>query len=131
MKERLIRFMQGRYGVDQFSKFLVLAGLIIVILSNFIGGNILYYIGMAMAIYAYFRILSRNHQKRYKENQKYLYYVAYIKNFFNREKKNTPNGKDYHVYKCSSCKQKIRVPKGKGKIEISCPKCHKKFVKRS
>ena len=69
MKERLIRFMQGRYGVDQLSKFLLILGLVIVLVSAFLGNNpialILYLIGWVLVIYCYFRVFSRNVSKRY------------------------------------------------------------------
>ena len=73
MKEKLIRFMQGRYGVDQFSKFLLVLGLIAVVVSSVfvdnIAGLVFYILGWALVIYCYFRVFSRNIQKRYAENQ--------------------------------------------------------------
>ena len=76
MKEKLIRFMQGRYGVDQFSKFLLVLGLIAVVVSSVfvdnIAGLIFYILGWALVIYCYFRVFSRNIQKRYAENQAFL-----------------------------------------------------------
>lgn len=131
MQEKLFRFMQGRYGVDQLSKFLVVLGIIIVVLSNFIRGNIVYPIGMVVIIIAYFRALSKDHARRYKENQKYLIYENKVKSFFRKGKFNTQQSKTHHVYTCPNCKQKIRVPRGKGKIEVSCPKCYTKFMKKS
>ena len=76
MKEKLIRFMQGRYGIDQLSKFLLITGLAVVLLSAFFGETavsmLLYIFGWGVVIYCYFRIFSRNVQKRYAENQAYL-----------------------------------------------------------
>ena len=73
MKEKFIRFMQGRYGIDQFSKFLLAVGLVIVLVSALLGNRpialILYLIGWAFVIYCYFRVFSRNVSKRYSENQ--------------------------------------------------------------
>ena len=73
MKEKLIRFMQGRYGVDQLSKFLLILGLIAVVVSSVfvdnIAGFIFYILGWILVIYCYFRVFSRNVQKRYAENQ--------------------------------------------------------------
>jgi uncharacterized membrane protein YbaN (DUF454 family) len=131
MNEKLYRFMQGRYGVDQFSKFLVIVGIVIVLISNFIGGIILNIFGMAAFVYAYCRMFSRNHPKRYRENQKYLNYINRFKNFFRRQNNFRSQRKTHHIYSCPKCRQKIRIPKGKGRIEIACPKCHTKFIKRS
>jgi len=130
VKEKFNRFMQGRYGVDQFTKFLLVIGFIVILLSNLKGGGFLYLIGLLMLGFAYLRLFSRNHVKRYKENQRYLYYVGYIMNIFRKDKNTTQKNKNYHIYTCPSCMQKIRIPRGKGKIEISCPKCHTKFIKK-
>jgi uncharacterized paraquat-inducible protein A len=76
-------------------------------------------------------MLSRDIQKRYAENEKYLAATAKFRQRFNREKNMMNQRKTHHIYSCPGCGQKIRIPKGKGKIEIECPKCHTKFIKRS
>ncbi|MFR8351905.1 MAG: hypothetical protein ACLVB1_03665 [Blautia obeum] len=63
--------------------------------------------------------------------EKYLAATAKFRQRFNREKNMMNQRKTHHIYSCPGCGQKIRIPKGKGKIEIECPKCHTKFVKRS
>lgn len=84
-----------------------------------------------MVIYAYVRIFSRNISKRYDENQRYLAKTQKIRTWINKQKSLRQQRKIYHIYTCPGCKQKIRVPKGKGKIEIRCPKCGTTFVKKS
>ena len=88
-------------------------------------------LGLAAIIYTYFRIFSRNIQQRYAENQKFLQMTSKFRFRFNKEKDLMKQRKTHHIYSCPGCGQKIRIPKGKGKIEIECPKCHTKFVKRS
>lgn len=136
MKERLDRFMQGRYGVDQFSRFTMSVAMISIILTIFIRNasilrSILDFIGLAAIFYTYFRMMSRNVSARYEENRKYLQATENIRHWFQKEKHRLQQRKVYHIYKCPSCSQKIRIPRGKGKIEIDCPKCHTKFVKKS
>lgn len=135
MKEKFIRFMQGRYGVDDLSKFTMGAAFVCVLLAIFAGrsnmGALLDTLGLAAIIYTYFRIFSRNIQKRYGENQRFLARTAKIRQRFQKEKGLMAERKTNHIYTCPGCGQKIRIPKGKGKIEIDCPKCHTKFVKRS
>lgn len=137
MRERFYRFMQGRYGVDQLSKFLIFIGLIVILMSRFVGGFILNLIGWLIILYTYFRIFSRNHTKRYKENAKYLYFVDRVRNFLRKngfQKKRSLLRKDrktHHIYTCPSCRQRIRIPKGKGRIEVNCPSCSHKFIKMS
>ena len=134
MKEKFIRFMQGRYGVDQLSKFILILGLVFVVISALFNNALsllTYILGWVMVIYCYFRIFSRNIPKRYAENQAYLAKTYKIRTFFGKQKNIWQQRKVYHMYTCPSCKQKIRIPKGKGKIEVRCPKCGTTFIKKS
>ena len=136
MKDKFYRFMQGRYGVDQFAKFTMGVALVSIVLAIFVNtgssaGSLLDMLGLVAIVYTYFRIFSRNISKRAQENQKYLSATAKLRQRLNKEKNMLKQRKDYHIYTCPSCGQKVRIPRGKGKIEISCPKCHSKFVKRS
>ena len=123
--------MYGRYGVDAFGKFLVILGLALIIFSGFTRFRLIPLLAWVVIIYAYFRIFSRNIYKRSAENQSYLKRTAKIRSFWLNQKNLMKQRKTHHIYKCPSCHQKIRVPKGKGKIEIRCPKCQNTFVKRS
>ena len=129
--------MQGRYGVDDLSRFTMGVALVLIILAMFANifsrtvGSTLDILGVAAIVYAYIRIFSRNIQQRYAENQKLLQMTSKFRFRFNKEKDLMKQRKTHHIYSCPGCGQKIRIPKGKGKIEIECPKCHTKFVKRS
>lgn len=135
MRERLARFMQGRYGVDQFTNFLIILALVLMVLRMFVPGlqvrSVLNMAGILLLVYAYFRILSRNHYKRYAENERYMKYYNKVRFFLARKKSHMEQRKTHRIYKCPSCKQAIRVPKGKGKIAITCPKCRTEFIRRS
>lgn len=131
MREKLIRFMQGRYGMDYLGRFTIILGLAAIILSMFINSAILSILAWACIIYAYFRMFSRNIYKRSSENQAFLTKTYKIRCFFARQKNMMAQRKTHHIYKCPTCKQKIRVPRGKGRIEIRCPKCNTTFIKKS
>lgn len=137
MRDKFNKFMQGRYGVDELSRFTMGVALALIILTMFVNivnrsvGSVLDFLGIAAIVYAYFRIFSRNIQQRYAENQKFLQMTSKFRFRFNKEKNLMKQRKTHHIYSCPGCGQKIRIPKGKGKIEIECPKCHTKFVKRS
>lgn len=131
MKEKLMRFMYGRYGVDSFGQFLLGAGIACILLSYFKPLGILSFVAWALIIYAYFRILSKKIYKRSAENQTYLRYTSRIRSFWIKQKNLMRQRKTHHIYKCPACRQKIRIPRGKGKIEIRCPKCQATFIKRS
>jgi len=126
MKEKIQQFMAGRYGADQLSRFLMGCGIATLLLYMLLGGTIWYYLTVLLLIWNYFRAMSRNYNKRYQENLKFLQ----IKNqLFGRFRKGYQRDKTHKIYSCPSCKQKVRVPKGKGKISITCPKCHAEFIK--
>ncbi|MBD5548398.1 MAG: hypothetical protein HDQ97_13520 [Lachnospiraceae bacterium] len=130
MRERIYRFMQGRYGGDQFNRFLMVIALICFAIS-LLGGRAFYLIGAALLVYAYFRIFSKNIYKRRAENTAYLRYTYKVRQAFATWKRDMKQRKTHHIYKCPSCRQKIRIPRGKGKIEIRCPKCGQTFIKKS
>ena len=136
MEDKFYRFMQGRYGVDQFAKFTMGVALVSIVLAIFVNtgsstGSLLDMLGLVAIVYTYFRIFSRNVSARYAENQKYLGYTQKVRSQFAREKNMMEQRKTHHIYTCPGCGQKIRIPRGKGqKVEIECPKCHAKFVKR-
>lgn len=136
MKEKFIKFMQGRHGVDDYAKFTMGVALVSIILAIFVRkgsflGALLDTIGLLAIIYTYYRILSKDLGKRYQENQKYLEKTSNLRTRFRKEKNMMEQRKTHHIYTCPGCGQKIRIPRGKGKIEIDCPKCHTKFVKKS
>ncbi len=119
----LRHFMLGRYGTDKLNMVILGAGLVVCILSMLIpfavarlGLTLLSYFFMGWAI---FRMLSRNTYKRYQENRKYLQFLQQLKD------------REHRYYDCPRCRQQVRVPRGKGKISITCPKCKEKFVKKT
>ena len=131
MKEKFRRFMQGRYGVDSFSKFLLIVGVLFALVSSFTRLQILYIIAWIFLIYSYVRVFSKNYTKRAAENQKYLNMTYKLRCKFSGWKNRVSQSKEYQIYKCPGCKQKIRIPRGKGRIEVRGPKCGRTFIKRS
>lgn len=133
MREKLQRFMYGRYGVDRLSKAMIWAAFACCIVSMLLVGklgtisSLLYYGGLVLMIYSYVRVFSRNIQKRYAQNQAYERWLAKLKKI----PYNLKQLKTHHIYKCTSCGQKIRIPRGKGRIEITCPRCKNRFIKNS
>ena len=131
MKEKLARFMAGRYGVDYLGRFTIIAGLVALLLTGWTRSSLLNLLAWVLIIYSYYRMFSRNVYKRTQENQWYLNKTYKIRCFFARQKNMLAQRKTHHIYKCPTCKQKIRIPRGKGKIEIRCPKCNTTFIKKS
>ena len=131
MRDKIYRFMQGRYGTDDFYKFLFWVALIGIVINWFFKSQLLSFAVTLILVYAMYRVLSKNHSARYVENQRYLQATAKIRYWFDQQKKLMEERKYHHIYTCPKCRQKIRIPKGKGKIMIRCPKCHHEFQKRS
>ena len=130
MREKLSRLMQGRYGNDRLNQVLMILALICMVLS-FLGLNFFYTIALILMVYAYFRMFSRKIYQRAAENQKYLQLELRAKSWLAGQKKMLLQRKTHHIYKCPNCKQKLRVPRGRGRIEIRCRKCGTTFIKKS
>jgi len=117
------RFMSGRYGTDKLNMALLSIGLAVCLVGFFVRNA---YVDLALTLVSYilmfwaiFRCLSRNTYKRYRENRRYLQFLDRIKD------------RKHRYYDCPRCRQTVRVPKGKGKIAITCPKCKEKFIKKT
>ena len=131
MREKLARFMVGRNGVDDLARFESWFVLVVLILSIFTRSGLLDLIAIAFIVHMYFRVFSRNVSKRYEENQKFLNFRYDWTVKWNRKKKHFEQRKMYKLYKCPMCRQEVRVPRGHGKICITCPKCREEFIRRS
>ncbi len=131
MREKLQHFMVGRYGADQFGQFLLFAAVICMVISMLFRSPVCNLLAILLIVLSYYRMLSKNHSRRYAENMKYLKYSNKVSSFFRSKKQYLSQLKTYHIYRCPSCKQKLRIPRGKGKISISCPKCRTEFIKKS
>ena len=128
-REKLQVFMQGRYGTDDLGKFTLYLALILCILSLFTKNAILNTLALILLAISYFRMLSRKIYKRHDENQKFLALKYKVVHALHLER--LGQMKHYCFFKCPTCKQTVRVPRGKGKIKIHCPKCHTDFIKKS
>ena len=131
MKERMQRFMAGRYGNDQLNQFIFIVAIISMVLEIITRQSLFYTLTLVLLILAYVRVFSRNINKRYEENMKFLQKKDMILNKFCKQKYYAAQRRNFHIYTCPQCKQKIRIPKGKGKIRITCPKCRTSFIKKS
>ena len=127
--------MAGRYGNDKLNQFMMAVFLGCAVLNLFVrnayASTVLNSWECLLILLVYIRMFSRNISKRYAENQKYLALENRLRRFFGQKRYLMQQRKEYHIYKCPGCSQKIRIPRGKGKIEIRCPKCGTKFMKKS
>lgn len=119
----LRRFMAGRYGTDRLNMVILCVGLAASLLSSILRGGIIgivaWLLSYALMIWAIFRSLSRNINKRYQENRRFMLMLSRFQDRQNR------------YFMCPRCRQTVRVPRGKGKIAITCPKCRERFERRT
>lgn len=119
----LQRFMTGRYGTDKLNMFILGGGLIVCLLALFIpvpAANLaLTLLSYGLMFWAIFRTFSRNTYRRYQENRRFLMLLDRIKD------------RKHKHFSCPKCHQPVRVPRGKGKIAITCPKCREKFIRKT
>lgn len=115
-------FMLGRYGSDKLNIFLLIAGVVLVLLGSILSrwfqwASILSLLCYVPLIWCIFRMYSRNIEARRRENAAFLNFFAHLKD------------RDHRYFHCPKCRQTVRVPRGRGKINIRCPKCGERFIK--
>lgn len=134
-KDKVIQFMTGRNGGDQLSTFLILTSLGLTLAGQAKDISVLVFAGYLPLGYAIFRILSRDVEKRRLENYKFAILLSPI---YGRSHKlatglkaRAEDAKRHKYVKCTNCKAMMRVPRGKGKLMVTCPKCQNKFPTKS
>ncbi len=139
-RESFGAFMYGRNGMDQLSQFMLYLSLFLMIVSvillsafrrSSIASTILDYAAIVILIFSYFRAFSHKVEKRRKENLKYLNAIHPISNWFRLRRQRFEMRENYKLFLCPKCKTTLRVPKGKGRINLTCPRCHTKFEGKS
>ena len=131
MRDKWNRFMSGRYGADELGRFLLGAAVVLLVINTFARNSVLSLITALLLVYSYIRMLAKDYAARSRENQKYRELKNKIFFFADREKSCAQDRKENHIYRCPKCSQKIRIPRGKGKIMVTCPKCGHEFMRKS
>lgn len=127
----LRRFMMGRYGNDALNSAFLALGLALILVEWLTRWNWMSILILALLILCYFRMFSRNISARYAENQKFLQWWMPMRQRLAGAKARFADRKTHRYFKCPQCKKRLRVPTGRGKINIACPSCGTKFVRKS
>jgi predicted Zn finger-like uncharacterized protein len=130
MRDKFVNFMMGRYGTDTLNKHLMIALLALIVLNIFFNSRVIYIVSYVIIFVDLFRTFSKNINARYKENEAYENFIGNIRGFFVLQNKQI-HDREHKYFRCKNCHQIIRVPKGKGKIEVRCPKCGTTFDAKS
>ena len=127
--------MIGRNGVDDLGQLFIILSLISIVISQITRSKIIYLISIALVLMTYFRILSRDLARCRNQNREYQGFKndswGFFQKYMGKLKLNLTRKRQYKIFKCPSCRQKLRIPRRKGKIEIGCTKCRHKFIKRT
>lgn len=130
LKEKFRRMTYGAYGQDELSRALSIFSMVCLILSLFPYLNILYTVAVVALVWSIFRTFSKNHAKRIKERDTYLKLIEKPKAFLKIQKRRFAERNTHNYYKCPQCKTYNRIPKGHGRIVITCPKCKNQFERK-
>lgn len=128
--KKIREFFMNRYGMDSLNRALMVLYIIFLIISLITRQVVFMYISLGIVVYQVYRALSRNFTARTKENQVFIKFWNPIKRKYYSIKKKITD-KTHRYFKCPKCKTEIRVPKNKGKIRITCPKCSEQFIKNT
>lgn len=131
MKIRLQHFMRGRYGADQLTFALLVVAMILSLGSALLNSSVGSFLASAVLILCYFRILSKNTYARQQENFKFLRFYTPLKQKCLKAIKRVKAMKTHKYFKCPECNQTLRIPRGKGNVCVTCPKCKHQLHKKS
>jgi len=121
----------GRNGVDQLAIVAIIVAIALYFLESLLNLYVLSFIPVLLLAYALFRIISRNVAKRREENARFIHFWGKLRSFFATRIERRAQSKDYKFFTCPSCKATLRVPRGKGKIKVTCSKCGQRFDGRT
>lgn len=127
----LRRFMMGRYGSDKLNNALLVLALACCLLQWITRWSIFGAVVMVLLVLCYFRMFSRNIAARYAENQRFMQWWSPVGQQLRDARARFADRKTHRYFKCPQCKKRLRVPKGRGKINITCPQCRTQFVRKS
>lgn len=125
----LTNFFQGRNGFDNIARAAWWVLLVFLLLSLIPGwfGFVCEFVVLALTVYIWWRVCSKNIYKRSRENAKYLELTAAFRTKFRDFRTRFSMRKDYKFFTCPTCHSILRVPRGKGKVQITCTKCGNRF----
>ncbi len=123
--------MIGRNGSDRFSIFLFIVALILTIVADLSKLTFLKYVSFIIMVLSIYRVLSKNTVRRRMENYKFVMFSSWAQSQFKKIMGRVKDLKTHRYFSCPACKATLRLPKGKGKIMITCPKCRKEFTKNT
>ncbi len=124
----LRRMMYGRYGSDQLNVAMLVLSIALLLVSRLLRIRIFYWLSFILLVLCYLRMFSRNITRRHEENQKFLRHWFQMRERWYWMTDNLRDCRTHRHFKCRNCGQKLRVPRGRGKVSITCPRCGNQFL---
>lgn len=124
-------FMAGRYGIDQLTIAMLIAGMVLTFIGDVFDLYLLTLLTYVLFLGCIYRTTSRKISVRQDENYKFLQYYNPAKSWITGKYNIAKSSRNYKYFKCPNCNQQLRVPRGRGKIAVTCSKCNNKFIKKS
>lgn len=131
LRDKLERFMKGRYGQDELNRVLSVSALVLCGVSVITRRLVLSSLSMALVMVCVFRSLSRNTGARFREAEFYFRLKSTLFRFFDNTAERLRQRRTHRIFTCPSCGLRCRAPKGKGRIRITCKRCGAKFIKKT
>lgn len=131
MNEKLAAWLRGRNGSDELATFVIVVALLLVLLNLFLQSLIISIIALVLMVYAWWRMSSRNLEARENENGVFCEFIGPLRPWLRNPARAATEMRSYKHLKCPECGQRVRIPRGKGKIRVRCPKCQNKFEART
>ena len=127
----MMRFMYGRYGYDRLGVVLMITALVLSVVSMFPYLGMLWILSTVLMFWELFRVFSKNIAARRRENDRLLKITNGVKTFFRLRRRMWRERKTHRYFHCKYCRAMLRVPKGKGVVEVGCPRCQGKTKKKT
>lgn len=130
-QRKLAEWLRGRQGPDDLAVFSVNLAIVIVLVNVFARTGWLGWVALVLVAYSMFRIQSKNLGARARENGAFLKALGPARPWIQNPRAAWSELRAYRHVRCTSCKQRVRVPRGKGRLRVTCPRCKSKFEVRS
>ncbi|MCH3943536.1 MAG: hypothetical protein WAY93_07280 [Atopobiaceae bacterium] len=131
LQQKFAEWMRGRNGSDDLARCACDLAILLVVIDLFARTAWLTWLALALLAYAWFRISSKNVRQRAVENEYFMGHLGKLRPWVASPKAAFAEARSYKHVSCPDCGQKMRVPRGKGNIRVTCPACHKKFEVKS
>ena len=129
--KKLRELMRGRNGADDIALVSVTVAILLAVINLFAKTRVLSALGLALVIYGVWRTLSKDTQRRARENAAFVRRLGPVRRWVQNPKAAFEEARSFKHAKCPNCGQGVRVPRGKGKVRVTCPRCGTRFEERS